>query len=114
MGLTAKFISHEISTTKTNFGEIKFIEENFYIFCFCKMQEGSEWIELISAAEIRTPGSAEVILSAGHVKRMRYVQQVNGAALYKLLHQTWEKSKSDDIDTSVICKSLYYTRESNL
>ena len=42
--------------------------------CFGDWLEGREWIELISTAEIRTPGAAEVILSAGHVKRTRYVQ----------------------------------------
>ena len=53
--------------------------------CFGDWLEGREWIELISTAEIRTPGAAEVILSAGHVKRTRYIQEVNAAALYILL-----------------------------
>ena len=52
---------------------------------------GSEWIQLISVAEIKTPGAAEEILSAGHVKRTGYVHQVNTAALYILLHQAWGK-----------------------
>ena len=50
--------------------------------CLGDWLEGSEWIELISAAEIRPPGAAEAILSAGHVKHTRYVHQVNAAALY--------------------------------
>ena len=67
--------------------------------CLGYWLEGSEWIELISAAEIRTPGRAKAILLAGHVTHTRYVHQVNAAALYMLLHQVWEKSESDDIDT---------------
>ena len=54
--------------------------------CLSNWLEGSEWIELISAAEIRTPGSVEAILSTGHVKRTRYVHQISAAALYTLLH----------------------------
>ena len=41
--------------------------------------------ELISASEIRIPGAAEAILSAGHIKRTRYVQQLNAAALYTII-----------------------------
>ena len=63
--------------------------------------EGSEWIELISAAEIKTSGAAEAILSAGHVKSTIYVHEVYAAALYILLHYGWENSQSDDIDTWV-------------
>ena len=69
-----------------------------FLWCLGDWLEGSEWTELISATEIRTPGATEAILSAGHVKRTRYVHQVNAVALYILLHQAWEKSESDDID----------------
>ena len=69
------------------------------MLCLGDWLEGSEWIELISAAEIRPPGAAEAILSAGHVKHTRYVHQVNAAALYILLHQAWKKLESDDINT---------------
>ena len=72
-----------------------------FLLCLGNWLEGCEWIELISAVENRAPGSAEAILSVGHVKRTRYVHQVNAAALYILLHQAWEKSKSDDIDTLI-------------
>ena len=57
------------------------------LLCLGDWLEGSEWIELLSAAEW-TPGAAEGILSAGHVKRKRYAHQVNAAALHILLHQT--------------------------
>ena len=63
--------------------------------------EGSEWIELISVADIGTSGAAEAILSAGDGKSSIYVHQVYAAALYILLHQGWENSQSDDIDTWV-------------
>ena len=63
--------------------------------------EGSEWIELISVADIGTFGAAEAILSAGHGKSSIYVHQVYAATLYILLHQGWENSQSDDIDTWV-------------
>ena len=63
--------------------------------------EGSELIELISVAEIGTSGAAEAILSAGDGKSSIYVHQVYAAALYILLHQGWENSQSDDIDTWV-------------
>lgn len=51
---------------------------------------GNEWIEIISEAEIRTPGAAEAILSAGHVKGGTFVHQVNTTALPILLPQAWE------------------------
>ena len=70
-----------------------------FLLCLGDWLEGSEWIELISAAEIRTPGAAEAILSVGHVKRTIYVHQVNTAARYIILHQALEKSESNDIDT---------------
>ena len=60
-----------------------------FLLCLGYWLEGSEWIG--SAAETRTSGSAEAILSAGHVKHTRYVHQVNATALYLLLHQAWEK-----------------------
>ena len=100
MGLTAKFNSHEISIAKSNFGEIEFTGETF-LLCFGNWLEGSQSVELISAAEIRTPGSAEAILSAGRAKRTNYVHQVNAAALLILLHQACEKSKPDDMDTLI-------------
>ena len=52
--------------------------------------EGSEWIELISVADIGTSGAAEAILSAGHVKGGTFVHQVNTTALPILLPQAWE------------------------
>ena len=54
-----------------------------FLLCLGDCLEGSEWIELISPAEIN---AAEAILSAEHVKLARYIHQVNTAALYILLH----------------------------
>ena len=70
-----------------------------FLSCLIDWLEDSEWVEQILAADIKTPGAAAAILSAGDVKRARYVHQVNQAALYILLHQPWEKLKSHDIDT---------------
>ena len=70
-----------------------------FLSCLGDWLEDNEWIKLISAAQIRATGAAEAILSAGRVKRTRYIHQVNAAALYILLQQAWEKSESDNIDT---------------
>ena len=61
-----------------------------FLSCLGDWLKDSEWVELISASEIRTPGAAEAALSAEHVKRARYDHQVNAAGLYILLHQAWE------------------------
>ena len=53
--------------------------------------------ELISNAHITTSGSAEAILTASHVKRSRYVHQVNAAVLYSLLQDAF-KNTQDDYD----------------
>ena len=39
--------------------------------CLGDWLEDSKWIELISAAEIRTPGPVGAILSVGHIKCTR-------------------------------------------
>ena len=46
--------------------------------------EGSEWTGEITNAKIRTSGSSEAILST-HVKKTRYIHQVNVAVLYSML-----------------------------
>ena len=51
--------------------------------------EGSGWVEVVSKAEINSPGRAEAFLSGSHVKRSRYV------ALHLLLLEAYEKSEGE-------------------
>ena len=53
--------------------------------------EGSEWSELLVAAQIHSCGTADSILSASHVKRSRYAHQVSLAALHLLLKKAFSK-----------------------
>ena len=93
----------KIPATKINFDKIKFIGGN-------SLPEGSEWTELISVVEINTWCSQSNIISALHVKRIRYALQVNASGLYILLHQAWKKSESDDLDTWIETKRSPYAQ----
>jgi len=51
---------------------------------------GSGWVEAITAAGIVTPGSAEALLSACHVRRTRHVHEITAAALHLLQHTAYD------------------------
>ena len=53
--------------------------------------QGSEWSELLVAAQIHSCGTADSILSASHVKRSRYAHQVSLAALHLLMKMAFSK-----------------------
>lgn len=78
------------------FGEDKFVImmgslhiEMAFINTLGDWLEGCEWVDILALAEIETPGTAESLLSGGHVKRSRYAHQVSAASLSLLLRRAW-------------------------
>ena len=57
--------------------------------------KGSEWIQLLTLANVTTPDTAESFLSGSHVKRTRYAHQVTAVALYRLLKDAYNCKISD-------------------
>ena len=55
-----------------------------------------EWADVITNAKVQTTGSSEAILSAAHVKKTRYVPQVNVAVLYPMLTESFDDSGDRD------------------
>ena len=55
--------------------------------------QGSEQTDLVSSASIRTTGSVDAIPSASHVKKARYVHQVNAAVLHSLLMEAFDANE---------------------
>jgi hypothetical protein len=52
--------------------------------------KGSGWVEVISTAGIATPGTAESLLSASHVRRCRHVHEITVSALHILQYRAYE------------------------
>ena len=48
---------------------------------------------MVSSASIRTTGSVDAIPSASHVKKARYVHQVNAAVLHSLLMEAFDANE---------------------
>ena len=94
---------------KSILGKLSLLRE-ILLLCLGDWLESSEWIEFIPATEIRTPGAAEAILSAWHVKLTRYVHQVNAPALYILLNQSLEKSELNDTDIWIKTMKSFYAQ----
>jgi hypothetical protein len=52
--------------------------------------KGSGWVEAVTAAGITTPGTAEALLSASHVRRCRYLHEISASALHILQLRAYE------------------------
>jgi hypothetical protein len=58
--------------------------------------EGSGWVEALTNSGIITPGSAEALLSASHVRRCRRMHEVTLVSMHILQHIAFAKTKCDD------------------
>src|SRR6218665_71354 len=56
---------------------------------------GSGWVEAVTEAGLVTPGSAEALLSASHVRRCRRVHEVTLAALHILQCRAFDNYKTN-------------------
>ena len=68
-------------------------------------------VDVITNTKIRTSGSSEAILPATHVKKTRYVHQVNVAVLCSVLKESFDDSRHRDFEEWIDIqrkKSLHY------
>jgi len=56
--------------------------------------KGSGWVEAISTAGIATPGTAEALLSASHVRRCRHIHEITVSALHILQFRAYESYRN--------------------
>jgi hypothetical protein len=57
--------------------------------------EGSGWFEAVTKAGLMTPGSAEALLSASHVRRCRRMHKITLLSVHILEHIAFNKYKAD-------------------
>jgi len=69
-----------------------------------RLLTGSGWVETLTEAGLSTPGTAELFLTAAHVRRCRHAHEVTAATLYILQRRAYMSYKAlrSDADADAI------------
>ena len=55
----------------------------------------SGWVDALTEAEVTTPGRAQAIVHASHLKRTRYMHEISAVVFSKLKNQAFVESGTD-------------------
>ena len=60
-----------------------------------KLLDHSGWVDALTEAEVTTPGRAQAIVHASHLKRTRYMHEISAVVFSKLKNQAFVESGTD-------------------
>ena len=112
-------IAKQLQWTKCDeFGEDRFVFmlgglhiEMSFLNVLGKWLTGSGWAEMITNAEVATPGVADSFLKGKHVTRTRRAHQVTAACLHTLMTNAYKADTEDATRADIECQSFKEWKE---